>query len=104
MFLSSRDEVPNKMAGFEAGATDYLTKPFEVLEVKARARSLLKAKAYATPAKETMASELRDRPGDPDGPPPLGPPTHPPAPGSTSTPSWSPPEVGGDLYSIFPPE
>ena len=44
MFLSSLEEVQNKTRGFEAGANDYLTKPFEMLEVKARVRSLLKAK------------------------------------------------------------
>lgn len=59
MFLSSLDEVQNKTRGFEAGANDYLTKPFEMLEVKARVRSLLKAKAYSDAVKEQMASELR---------------------------------------------
>jgi sigma-B regulation protein RsbU (phosphoserine phosphatase) len=59
MFLSSLDEVQNKTRGFEAGANDYLTKPFEMLEVKARVRSLLKAKAYSDAAKEQLSSELR---------------------------------------------
>jgi sigma-B regulation protein RsbU (phosphoserine phosphatase) len=59
MFLSSLEEVQNKTLGFEAGANDYLTKPFEMLEVKARVRSLLKAKAYSDAVKEQMASELR---------------------------------------------
>ncbi len=59
MFLSSLEEVQNKARGFEVGANDYLTKPFEMLEVKARVRSLLKAKAYSDAVKEQMASELR---------------------------------------------
>jgi len=59
IFLSSLDEVQNKARGFEAGANDYVTKPFELLEVKARVRSLLKAKAYSDAVKEQMASELR---------------------------------------------
>ncbi len=59
MFLSSLEEVRNKTLGFEAGANDYLTKPFEMLEVKARVRSLLKAKAYSDAVKEQIASELR---------------------------------------------
>jgi phosphoserine phosphatase RsbU/P len=59
MFLSSLEEVQNKALGFEAGANDYLTKPFEMLEVKARVRSLLKAKAYSDAVKEQIASELR---------------------------------------------
>ena len=59
MFLSSLEEVQNKTCGFEAGANDYLTKPFEMLEVKARVKSLLKAKAYSDAVKEQIASELR---------------------------------------------
>jgi sigma-B regulation protein RsbU (phosphoserine phosphatase) len=59
MFLSSLEEVQNKTRGFEAGANDYLTKPFEMLEVKARVKSLLKAKAYSDAVKEQIASELK---------------------------------------------
>ena len=59
MFLSSLEEVQNKTRGFEVGANDYLTKPFEMLEVKARVRSLLKAKAYNDAVKEQIAGELR---------------------------------------------
>src|SRR5262245_35893932 len=59
MFLSSLEEVQNKTRGFELGANDYLTKPFEMLEVKARVHSLLKAKAYNDAVKEQIASELR---------------------------------------------
>jgi sigma-B regulation protein RsbU (phosphoserine phosphatase) len=59
MFLSSLEDVVNKARGFEIGANDYLTKPFEVLEVKARVHSLLKAKAYSDAVKEKLASELR---------------------------------------------
>ena len=47
MFLSALEHVTDKAHGFEVGGNDYLTKPFELLEIKARARSLLKAKAYA---------------------------------------------------------
>jgi sigma-B regulation protein RsbU (phosphoserine phosphatase) len=59
MFLSSLEEVQDKTRGFEVGGNDYLTKPFEMLEVKARVRSLLKAKAYNDAVKEQIASELR---------------------------------------------
>jgi sigma-B regulation protein RsbU (phosphoserine phosphatase) len=59
MFLSSLEEVGNKALGFEVGGNDYLTKPFEVVEVKARVRSLLKAKAYSDAINEKRASELR---------------------------------------------
>ena len=59
MFLSSLEDVTDKARGFEVGGNDYLTKPFEMLEVKARVRSLLKAKAYNDAIKEAMARELR---------------------------------------------
>ncbi len=59
MFLSSLEEVQNKTRGFEVGANDYLTKPFDMLEVKARVRSLLKAKAHSDAVKEQIASDLR---------------------------------------------
>ena len=49
----------NKARGFELGANDYLTKPFEMLEVKARVRSLLKAKSYADAVKEAAQRDLR---------------------------------------------
>jgi len=59
MFLSSLEEVQNKTRGFEAGANDYLTKPFDMLEVKARVGALLKSKAYNDAIKEQIAGELR---------------------------------------------
>jgi sigma-B regulation protein RsbU (phosphoserine phosphatase) len=59
MFLSSLEDVKHKARGFEVGGNDYLTKPFEVLEVKARVRSLLKAKAYADAVKAAADRELR---------------------------------------------
>ena len=59
MFLSSLEDVNDKARGFEVGGNDYLTKPFEILEVKARVRSLLKAKAYAEAVKAAAERDLR---------------------------------------------
>ena len=59
MFLSSLEDVKDKTRGFEAGANDYVTKPFEVLEVKARVRSLLEAKSYADAVREAAERDLR---------------------------------------------
>ena len=58
MFLSALEDVANKARGFELGANDYLSKPFEILEVKARVRSLLKAKAYADAVRDAMEREM----------------------------------------------
>jgi phosphoserine phosphatase RsbU/P len=59
VFLSALDEAKKKAEGFEAGANDYVTKPFETLEVQARVRSWLKAKAYSDSIKEQLAADLR---------------------------------------------
>ena len=58
MFLSALEDVKDKTKGFEVGGNDYLTKPFDVLEVKARVRSLLKAKAYTDSIREAMTRDL----------------------------------------------
>ncbi|MBK9967634.1 MAG: response regulator [Holophagales bacterium] len=63
MFLSSLEDVADKARGFELGANDYLTKPFEVLEVRARVRSLLKAKAYSDAVKAALERDLPGSPG-----------------------------------------
>ncbi len=42
LVLTARDAVDNRIAGLDAGADDYLTKPFEVAELKARLRALLR--------------------------------------------------------------
>ena len=59
MFLSSLEDVKDKARGFEVGGNDYLTKPFEMLEVKARVRSLLKAKSYADAVRAAAERDLR---------------------------------------------
>ncbi len=42
VMLTARDEDTDKLLGFEYGADDYITKPFNILEVKARVRALLR--------------------------------------------------------------
>jgi sigma-B regulation protein RsbU (phosphoserine phosphatase) len=59
MFLSSLEDAKDKAHGFEVGGNDYLTKPFEVLEVKARVKSLLKAKIYADAVRAAAERDLR---------------------------------------------
>ena len=40
LFLTARDQVVDRLAGFGAGGDDYLTKPFEFAELIARLRAL----------------------------------------------------------------
>lgn len=42
LILSARGALPDKVAGLDAGADDYLAKPFELEELEARIRSLLR--------------------------------------------------------------
>ncbi len=44
IFLTAMTEIQNKARGFQAGAVDYITKPFEVLEVQERVRTQLTLK------------------------------------------------------------
>ncbi|AGY57749.1 two-component system response regulator RppA [Gloeobacter kilaueensis] len=42
LMLTARDTIDNKIEGFDAGADDYLVKPFELRELLARVRALLR--------------------------------------------------------------
>ena len=42
IMLTARSEDADKLLGFESGADDYITKPFNILELKARIRALLR--------------------------------------------------------------
>ncbi len=45
LMLTARDAVPDRVAGLEAGADDYLVKPFAVPELIARIRALTRRRA-----------------------------------------------------------
>lgn len=49
LFLTARDGLHDKIAGFEAGGDDYLTKPFEIDEVRVRLDALLRRTSAPTP-------------------------------------------------------
>ncbi|MBT3273057.1 MAG: response regulator, partial [Spirochaetales bacterium] len=53
LFLTAMTEMQNKTKGFEIGAVDYITKPFEIREVEARVRTHLKLKE----AKDFLANQ-----------------------------------------------
>ncbi len=42
LMLTARDSVPDRVAGLESGADDYLVKPFAFMELLARIRALLR--------------------------------------------------------------
>jgi two-component system response regulator MprA len=49
--LTGRDGVGDRVAGLDAGADDYLIKPFELDELVARARALLRRRTALTTAR-----------------------------------------------------
>ena len=53
ILLTAKTEDMDKLMGFDCGADDYLTKPFNILELKARIRALLRR----SQAKEKGSSE-----------------------------------------------
>jgi len=42
LVLTARDHISDRVAGLDLGADDYLTKPFELIELEARVRALLR--------------------------------------------------------------
>ena len=49
LFLTARDRVEDRVRGLEAGADDYLVKPFAFSELLARVRTLLRRRPQAEP-------------------------------------------------------
>ena len=61
IMLTAKGEDADKIIGFECGADDYITKPFNILEVKARVRALLR-RAGQTAQQERSANRLERGP------------------------------------------
>jgi two-component system, OmpR family, response regulator len=57
LFLTARDQMVDRLAGFSAGGDDYLTKPFEFAELIVRLRALLRRSVGSRPA--VVAGDLR---------------------------------------------
>ncbi len=57
IMLTARSEDTDKIIGLESGADDYITKPFNILELKARIRALLR-RANAAPQQKTQNTLL----------------------------------------------
>ncbi|WP_432248959.1 response regulator transcription factor [Streptomyces sanyensis] len=68
LMLTARDTVGDRVTGLDAGADDYLVKPFELDELFARIRALLRRSAYASadgPAGEGEVLSFADLRMDP---------------------------------------
>ena len=58
MMLTVRDTVDDRVAGLDLGADDYLTKPFELSELEARVRALIR-RSHASASAELVHGPLR---------------------------------------------
>ena len=58
LLLTARDAVADRVAGLDAGADDYLTKPFALAELHARLRALVRRDARERPV-ELAVGDLR---------------------------------------------
>ena len=61
LFLTAKDTLDDRVEGLDAGADDYLVKPFELRELLARVRALLRragVEEYTTNNKRTVVEDL----------------------------------------------
>ena len=63
IMLTARSEDADKIIGLESGADDYITKPFNILELKARIRAAASRStpSSASPSKTARSSSSRPR-------------------------------------------
>ena len=59
IMLTARSADMDKLMGFECGADDYVTKPFNILELKARIRALLRRAGAERSAAQPESQQLR---------------------------------------------
>ena len=67
LMLTARHEVSDRVAGLDAGADDYLVKPFALDELLARLRALLRRTRMSGDDEVLRVGDLVARPGPPAG-------------------------------------
>ena len=60
IMLTARSEDTDKIIGFESGADDYVTKPFNILELKARIRAMLRRAGSSAQSKSSTTITAGD--------------------------------------------
>jgi DNA-binding response OmpR family regulator len=59
IMLTARSEKADMLMGFESGADDYVTKPFDIMVLKARVRALLRRAGLSAPGAQGSAIALQ---------------------------------------------
>ena len=60
IMISAKSEDMDKILGLEYGADDYMTKPFNILEVRARIRTVLRRATASQPMEDKKVIRVRD--------------------------------------------
>ncbi len=60
IMLTAKSEDMDKIMGLEYGADDYMTKPFNVLELKARVKAILRRQAHVNATAEATSADNGD--------------------------------------------
>jgi len=97
LMLTAQDQETNRVAGFEAGADDYVTKPFSIRELLGRVRAILRRSEgrpdLANQRELDEARQIQER---------LMPTKLPQMPGCQISAAWRPAHmVGGDYFDVF---
>ena len=58
LMLTARDTLQDKVTGLDVGADDYLVKPFEILELEARIKALMRRKGQVTQQEVLQIGDL----------------------------------------------
>ena len=58
IMLTAKGDDMDKILGLEYGADDYMTKPFNILEVKARLKAIMRRVSRSAPPKQEQSDEL----------------------------------------------
>ena len=61
IFLTSKDEIADIKHGFELGAVDYITKPFNPIELKVRINTHLELRSYQKDLEQKIKQELKEK-------------------------------------------
>lgn len=61
LILTAMGKTSDRVAGLDAGADDFLVKPFEMAELFARLRALTRRRPQLAPARETVGDLIFDR-------------------------------------------
>lgn len=59
IMLTARDTLQDKVAGLDVGADDYLIKPFEILELEARIKALMRRKGQTSRQEMLVVGDLK---------------------------------------------